>query len=65
MAQYAVQGKIYVRFLGLQPVQKADAEHITATITCTGLGMEEEMWKKRLVGIYITPHFKPQLKLVI
>ena len=52
--QYAVQGKVHVMFLELQPVQKADAEHITAaitTITSTGLGMEEKMWKKRLVGI--------------
>ena len=50
-AQYAVQGKVHVRFLGLQPVLKADAEHVTAaitTITSAGLGMEKELW---LVGI--------------
>ena len=47
-AQYAIHGRVFV------PVAKADAEHITAAITTAtsaGLAMEEEVWKKKLVGL--------------
>ena len=53
-AQYAIHGRVFVCFLGLHPVAKADAEHITAAITTTtsaGLAMEEEVWKNKLVGL--------------
>lgn len=53
-AQYAIHGRVFVRFLGLHPVAMADAEHITVVITTTtsaGLAMKEEVWKKRLVGL--------------
>ena len=44
-AQYAKDGEIFVKFLGLQPVPKADALHITTAIknvTSAGLGIEEK-----------------------
>ena len=53
-AQYAKDGEIFVKFLGLQPVPKADTLHITTAIknvTLAALGIEEEEWKKKLVAI--------------
>ena len=53
-AQYAKDGEIFVKFLGLQPVPKADALHITTAIkdvTSAALGIEEKEWKKKLVAV--------------
>ena len=50
-AQYAM---VFVQFIGLQSVPKADAQHSAAAITTatsTGLGVEEEVWRQRLVAI--------------
>ena len=45
---------MFVQFLSLESVAKADASHITAAISSavtTVLGIQEEVWKKKLVGI--------------
>ena len=42
------------KILGLQSVYKADAQHIASAITTatsSGLGVEEEVWRGRLVGV--------------
>ena len=44
---------VFVKFLGLLSVPKADAQHITSAITATTsttLGIEMEEWKQRLVS---------------
>ena len=52
-ARYAKKGEVFVQFLSLESVAKADASHITAAISSavtTALGIQEEVWKKKLVG---------------
>ena len=53
-ARYAKKGEVFVQFHSLESVAKADASHIMAalsTAVTTALGIEEEVWKKKLVGI--------------
>ena len=51
-ARYAIKGEVFVTFLGLVSVPKADANHITRAISD---GVEKILgdseWKKKLVGI--------------
>ena len=45
---------VFTQFLRLQSVDKADAQHIASAITkaaSSGLGVEEEVWRGRLVGV--------------
>ena len=51
-AQYAKDGEMFVKFLGLQPVPKT--LHITTAIkdvTSAALGIEEKEWEKKLVAV--------------
>ena len=53
-ARYAKEGVVFTQFLRLQSVDKADAQHIASAITkaaSSGLGVEEEVWRGRLVGV--------------
>ena len=53
-ARYAKKGEVFVQFHSLESVAKADASHSMAAISTavtTALCIEEEVWKKKLVGV--------------
>ena len=49
---YAIKGKIYVHFIGIQAVEKADAPHLREAImkTCEMYGVDAEVLRVKLVA---------------